>query len=102
MSAGCWQRTGVTVVDDWIVDEENRAAAHQLEPQQVKAAAAPHLPLSQLAAGNFKDLENLLEQLGEPPIIELGKPAPDEKFLPRNRAGDCHATHNRALLGEED
>jgi hypothetical protein len=89
-------------VDDWIVDDNDRAAAHHLEPHQVKAAAAPHIRLDKLASGNFKDLESLLDQLGQSPIIELGKPAPDEKFLPKSRLGDCPAAHNHALSAEED
>jgi len=51
--------------------------------------------------GNFHDLDQLLEQLGSPPLFELGKPAPDDKYLPRRRAGSCPAAHNRALTGEE-
>jgi len=52
-------------------------------------------------AGNFHDLEQLLDHLGSPPLFELGKPAPDEKYLPKPRVGSCPASHNRALLGEE-
>ncbi|GAA3906750.1 hypothetical protein GCM10022276_26580 [Sphingomonas limnosediminicola] len=89
-------------MDDWILDDEYGAAAHYLEPHQVKAAAAPHVPIDKLASGNFKDLERLIEQLGKPPIFELGKPAPDDKFMPRSRIGGCPAAHNRALLGEDD
>jgi cytochrome c peroxidase len=51
--------------------------------------------------GNFNDLEHLLEQLGSPPLIELGKPTPHDKHLPKSRVGSCPAAHNRALLGEE-
>jgi hypothetical protein len=43
----------------------------------------------------------LLEQLGSPPLIELGKPAPDERHLPKRRVGSNPAAHNRALLGED-
>jgi hypothetical protein len=50
--------------------------------------------------GNFKDLESLLEQLGAPPVFELGNPLPQEKFMPKPRVGDCHASHNRFLLDE--
>jgi hypothetical protein len=58
-------------------------------------ALEPQLDLS----GNFKDLESLLDQLGAPPVFELGKPLPNEKFMPR-RAGSCPAAHNRALLDD--
>ncbi len=51
--------------------------------------------------GSFADLEALLEHLGRPAIIELGKPLPEDQFLPRRRAGKCPASHNVALLGEE-
>jgi hypothetical protein len=51
--------------------------------------------------GNFHDLEQLLEQLGSPPLIELGKPTPDGRYLPKSRVGSCPAAHNRALLGDE-
>ena len=52
--------------------------------------------------GNFSDLERLLAELDRPPIIELGKPAPDEKFVPARRVARCPAEHNRLLLGELD
>jgi hypothetical protein len=90
--------------DDWTTDDGRRGLSHRLEPQQLRAVAAPDLPLSELAevqplsssAGNFDDLEELIEQLGAAPLFELGKPLPNPKFLPR--AGTCPATHNRALL----
>lgn len=53
------------------------------------------------STGNFKDLETLLEQFASAPIFELGKPLPDDKFLPGTRAGSCPAAHNRALIGED-
>jgi hypothetical protein len=34
-------------------------------------------------------------------VIELGKPVPKKKYLPRNRVGKCHAAHNRALVGKK-
>jgi len=79
-----------------------------LQRHQLKAAAAPGIPLSELAkeaaapqsSGNFKDLESLLEQLGALPVFELGNPLPQEKFMPKPRVGDCHASHNCALLDE--
>jgi hypothetical protein len=74
-------------LDSWDNDDRhgetpNRSSAHRLE------------------AGNFKDLESLIEQLGAPPVFELGKPLPDEKFMLRMRVGNCPASHNRALLDE--
>jgi hypothetical protein len=96
-------------VDDWKTSEEQRAAAPHLEPHQVDAAAAPRLPIRKLAGvessskpgGNFKDLDHLIEQLGSPPVFELGKPQPEDRYIPRNRAGSCPAAHNKALLGDE-
>jgi hypothetical protein len=52
--------------------------------------------------GNIQDLERLLAELDRPPIIELGKPAPDEKFLPGRRPVSCPAELNRRLLGDLD
>lgn len=97
-------------VDDWNAEEFEEPAAHRLEPHQVKAAAAPHVPIRALAGeqpaglgpGNFQDLESLLEQLGAPPIFELGKPEPSDRYMPRPRAGSCPAAHNEALLDDED
>jgi len=51
-------------------------------------------------AGNFLDVERLLEQLAVQPVMELGTPLPKEKYLPRGGAERCPATHNRFLLGE--
>ena len=51
--------------------------------------------------GNFKDLEQLLEQLGSPPVIQLGMPLPKDQYLPKKRVGACPASHNRALIGED-
>jgi hypothetical protein len=34
-------------------------------------------------------------------VIELGKPLPETKYLPRKRVGKSHAAHNRALLGKK-
>lgn len=55
------------------------------------------------SAGSFSDeIARLLEQLATAPLIELGKPIPDEKHLPkearRPRIGNCPASHNRLLL----
>lgn len=51
--------------------------------------------------GSFQDFDLLLEQLGSEPLIELGKPLPNEKYLPKARAGTCPVAHNRALIGED-
>jgi hypothetical protein len=89
--------------------DETEGPSLGLQAHQLRAVAAPHLPLSQLvgdeapsgAAGNFKDLESLLDQLGAPPVFELGSPLPGDKYLPKSRVGSCPASHNRALLDEE-
>ena len=90
------------------IDDFVAASPDRLTPHQLKAIAEPRLPLTELANeapptganGNFKDLESLLEQLGGPPVFELGNPLPEEKFMPKRRIGDCPASHNRALLGD--
>lgn len=95
-------------LDSWDIDDHAAGPATGLQGHQLKAAASPHIPVQQLAReeqrsrrrGNFKDLESLLEQLGAPPVFELGKPLPDDKFMPRRRVGDCPAAHNRALLDD--
>ena len=82
----------------------------RLGRRQLKAAAAPAIPLKDLAkeapaprsTGNFQDLESLLDQLGTPPVFELGNPLPQERFMPKRRVGDCHASHNRFLLDDSD
>jgi hypothetical protein len=90
----------------WTIDDTGATSGCSIEPHQLSAAADPHRPTKELVqaetTGNFRDLESLLDQLGSAPIIELGKPLPFEKFLPKCRLGDCHASHNRALFGEED
>jgi hypothetical protein len=92
-----------SLLDDEVGEHRNAALA----PHQIRAASAPHLPLSQLAnsqvpmtAGNFNDLDSLLENLGSPPVFELGKPLPSERYLPKIRAGSCPESHNRALLDD--
>lgn len=50
--------------------------------------------------GNFSDFDLLFEQLAAPPVMELGKPAPDDRYLPKPRVGSCEASHNRELLGD--
>ena len=89
-------------------DDFDAVGPRPLEPHQLRAAAAPHLPIRELAKeappqptiGTFKDLESLLEQLGSPPVFELGNPLPQDRFMPKRRIGDCPASHNRALLDE--
>ena len=34
--------------------------------------------------------------------MTLGHPLPNEKYLPKPRAGSCQATHNEQLLREEE
>lgn len=89
-------------------DESPIAAPKDLRAHHQGGASPPDLPPKQVvteaaldSAGNFKDLESLLEQLGEAPVYELGKPLPEEKFLLKMRVGSCPAAHNRALLDEE-
>lgn len=85
-----------------------------ITPHQAAAAAAPHRSVRELldaaaeaerksssgTRGNFSDFDLLFEQLATPPVMELGKPAPDERFLPKPRVGSCEASHNRELLGD--
>jgi hypothetical protein len=80
-------------------DPDDFGAAPKDSEWRVSATGSAASP----AGGNFQDLESLLEQLGSPPLFELGNPLPDEKFMPkRRRIGECHASHNRALFGEGD
>ena len=72
---------------------------HSLPEHQRVAVASPHTPLSDLV-GNFTDLTSLFDWLAEPNVIELGKPLPAEKFMPKKRAGSCQAAHNEALVGK--
>jgi hypothetical protein len=74
---------------------------------KVQAAAftvrRSHVPNRRSAKpGNFEDFDMLFEQLASPAVMTLGFPLPEDKFMPRPRAGSCPAAHNRALLGEED
>ena len=100
-------------MDRWRREETAEAPLRRLERHQLRAIASPRTSLRQLAGngdeppsgsalGNFKDLEDLLEQLGSPPVLELGNPLPDARFLPRRRIGRCPAEHNRALLDRTD
>ena len=81
-----------------IADDEDLSPA--ISPHQLAATVEPTQRLRDLV-GNFGDLEALFEQLGEPLVIELGTPLPEEKFRPRRRVGDCPAAHNRELLDDE-
>ena len=72
-----------------------------ISSQQIAAASRPGQRTSELV-GNFDDLLRLIDQLAEPmDVIELGKPLPEEGFLPKPRIGSCPAAHNRALLDDE-
>lgn len=80
-------------------DEDDPLTA-AIPPHQLAAAAASDVPIGDLL-GNFGDLDRLFDQLAQPVVIELGKPLPKEKYLPRKRAGSCPAAHNRALIGDK-
>ena len=56
----------------------------------------------QKSHGSFYDLERLLAELDRPPIMELGKPEPDVRFLPGPSGSRCPAEHNRVLLDEAE
>ena len=86
-----------------------------ISPHQAAAAAAPHRPARDLvdnadeadsrtsaSRGNFQDFDQLFEQLAQAPVMTLGHPLPNEKYLPKPRAGSCQATHNEQLLREEE
>lgn len=80
--------------------EQDRRPASAISLQQLAAMAAPGRRTSDLI-GNFGEFGSLFEQLGEPVVIELGKPLPEDKYLPRKRIGSCSAAHNDALLGKK-
>jgi hypothetical protein len=89
--------------------EQDDLSPHAIPPHQLAAVIDPCRPTSDLvddcdasSQGNFGDFESLFGQLGQQPVIELGKPLPKKKFLSRKRGGKCHATHNRALIGKKD
>jgi hypothetical protein len=77
-----------------IADEDDLSSV--MGPLQVAAAAAPGTPIASLV-GNFGDLYKLIEEVTKPHLIELGKPLPRKKYLPRNPVGSCPAAHNEAL-----
>ena len=79
--------------------EYDEAEPHAPPEHQQAAAASPHTSLTEMV-GNFADLERLFDSLGEPNVMELGKPLPDEKVLPKKRIGSCPAAHNEALVGK--
>jgi hypothetical protein len=82
-----------------ISDDEDVSAAIPL--QQIAAATRPARCTTDLL-GNFADLDDLFAQLDQPmTVIELGKPLPKERYMPRKRIGTCPAAHNRALLGDK-
>ena len=89
--------------------ENDRPRPGIIEQHQLDAVASPAIPLKKLAAGpepqvaggNFQDLESLLDQLGAPPVFELGNPLPNERYLPKHGLSGCPAAHNRALLDDE-
>lgn len=82
------------------VSENGKACPHALSEHQRASAASPETSLADLV-GNFGDLESLFDQLGQPNVMELGKPQPQDKFMPKTRVGNCPAAHNQALLGDK-
>lgn len=85
--------------------EQDDLVPHAIPQHQLAAVIDPYRPTSDLvddcdasSQGNFGDFESLFGQLRQQLVIELGKPLPKKKFLPRKRVGKCHAAHNRALL----
>jgi hypothetical protein len=92
----------------FLILEPDDLSPHAIPRHQLAAVIDPNRPTSDLvddcdpsSEGNFGDFESLFGQLGQQPVIELGKPLPRKKFLPRKRVGKCHAAHNRALLGKK-
>lgn len=88
--------------------EQDDLSPQAIPGHQLAAAIDPSLPTSDLVGecdpssnGNFGDFESLFGQLEQQPVIELGKPLPKKKYLPRTRVGKCPAAHNRALIGKK-
>lgn len=53
--------------------------------------------------GSFReDLLQLLEQVNDQLLIELGKPLPADKHLPAHHPARCPANHNRKLLDNRE
>lgn len=95
-------------------DHPRRPRRHSLARHQMASVAAPSVPIRDLvraaerdsreareSPGRFDDLASLLEHFDEPAIFVLGSPLPEERHMPRPRAGRCPAAHNRALTGED-
>ena len=76
--------------------DDDDPSLHSLPEHQRTAALSPHTSLRDLV-GNFSDMQSLFDRLGEVNLIELGKPLPRKKFLPKNRAGKCPEAHNSGL-----
>ena len=93
--------TGKTAMSGATPSGKPDRSAAGIPPIQIVAATKPDQSTSELV-GSFRDFESLFDQLGRPPVIELGKPEPDEKYLPSRSASCCPAEHNRLLIGEED
>jgi hypothetical protein len=93
----------------WTRARKEKARPGAIEEHQLHAAESLAIPLKQIATekepqvpgGSFQDLQSLLDQLGSPPVFELGKPLPNEKYLPQQGLSGCPAAHNRALLDDE-
>jgi hypothetical protein len=88
--------------------DQDDFSPHAIPEHQLAAAIDPNLSMRDLVGdydpssnGNFGDFESLFGQLGQQQVIELGKPPPKKKYLPRKRVGKCHAAHNRALIGKK-
>ena len=97
---------------------EEEPSGKRISEHQALAAASPGITLRELAAtagaasnepsgrqiqpSSFRDLDMLLDQLARPAIFELGKPEPKDRYLPRDRARNCPAAHNRFLGGRLD
>jgi hypothetical protein len=88
--------------------EQDDLSPHAIPDHQLAAVIDPNRPTSDLVddfdsstQGNFGDYESLFGQLGQQQVIELGKPLPKKKYVPRKRVGKCHAAHNRALVGKK-
>jgi hypothetical protein len=79
--------------------DDGEPALHSLPEHQCAAVASPQTPSTHLV-GSFTDLASLFDRLGEPNVMELGKPLRAEKYLPKGRLGGCPAAHNAALLDE--
>ena len=68
------------------------------DPSQESSGNAVPKSKPQSPSSFTSDLVQLLAQLNEEMLIELGKPLPREECLPKRRVANCPACHNRALL----